>query len=135
MNKFVLLTCFSLFFFDYPTLFGQNLPTVNSTIREVTVFPSGAQVNRIAETTLASGKSELVFSGISPSIDKQSIQVKGEGNFTILSVVHQTNFLKEQETRLEIASKTKTVEIEQQQNTNLTKKTIEIESNTKTVEI
>lgn len=117
MNKFVLLTSFSLFFFfNNSTLFGQNLPTVNSTIREVTVFPSGAQVTRIAETTLASGKSELVFSGISPSIDKESIQVKGEGNFTILSVVHQTNFLREQETRLEIASlETQRTEVIQKQ--------------------
>ena len=34
----------------------------------------------------------LIFTGISPQLDKNSIQVKGEGNFTILSVNHQLNY-------------------------------------------
>ena len=42
------------------------------------------------------GNSEIVFSGISPYINSQSIQVKGEGNFTVLSVVHKLNYLQEQ---------------------------------------
>ena len=87
---------------NFNFLSGQSLPSVNSIIHQVTVFSSGAQISRRAETTLSAGKSELVFSGISPSIDKQSIQIKGEGNFTILSVVHQTNYLREQERRMEI---------------------------------
>lgn len=76
---------------------------VTSTIEKVTVFTSGAQVFRKVKKTLPQGKTELVFSGISPNIDKQSIQVKGEGNFTILSVIHQTNYLNEQKRRQETA--------------------------------
>lgn len=75
---------------------------VSSNILDVTVFLQGAQVMRSAITTLDLGKTELIFRGISPQIDKQSIQVKGDGAFTILSVQHQINYLDEQIPRNEI---------------------------------
>lgn len=84
--------------------------TVTSTIEKVTVFTSGGQVVRKGKIMLAQGKTELIFAGISPNIDKQSIQVKGEGNFTILSVIHQTNYLNEQKRREE----TKILEIQRE---------------------
>jgi hypothetical protein len=80
----------------------QKTKNVISKINNVIVFTEGAQITRNGKTILESGKTELVFSGVSPRIDKQSLQVKGSGNFTILSVVHQNNFLKEQENRSEI---------------------------------
>jgi hypothetical protein len=42
------------------------------------------------------GTSTLVFGGISPGIDVQSIQVHANGEFTILSVKHEMNYLDEQ---------------------------------------
>ena len=60
------------------------------------MFLEGSQVERTAKTPLIAGKQDLVFSNISPDIDKQSIQLKAEGNLTVLSVIHQLNFLKEQ---------------------------------------
>jgi hypothetical protein len=84
-------------------LLGQNKKQpVVSTIENVTVFLNGGQVTRIAKTSLPAGKMELVFKDISPNIDRQSIQVKGDGAFTILSVVHQLNHLEEQVRRKEI---------------------------------
>lgn len=74
---------------------------VSSTIEKVTIFANGGQVTRKAKVSITQGKTELVFAGISPNIEKQSIQVKGEGNFTILSVIHQTNYLNEQKRREE----------------------------------
>jgi Domain of unknown function (DUF4139)/N-terminal domain of unknown function (DUF4140) len=94
----------------------QNLPAqtnrqpVGSKIEKVTVFVSGGQITRTAKTTLSAGKTELVFKDISPNIDKQSIQVKGDGQFTILSVIHQLNHLEEQSRRVEI------IELEAQKN-------------------
>lgn len=75
---------------------------VTSKIQHVLAFVSGAQITRKATASLTAGKTELVFTDISPNIDKQSIQVKGEGAFTILSVIHQMNHLKEQTRREEI---------------------------------
>ncbi len=76
---------------------------VASKIEKVIVYTSGAQVVRKANCTITTGKTWLTFAGISPDIDKQSIQVKGDGKFTILSVTHQINFLNEQTKREEIS--------------------------------
>jgi uncharacterized protein (TIGR02231 family) len=81
---------------------AQSKKTIESKIEKVTVFLEGAQTERTAKTSLAAGKQELVFANISPSIDKQSIQVKADGNVTILSVIHQQNFMKEQQKQDEI---------------------------------
>ncbi|MFI5171354.1 MAG: mucoidy inhibitor MuiA family protein [Chitinophagales bacterium] len=82
---------------------AQTKQTVNSKIEKVIVYTNGAQINRSANTTIDNGKTELIFKDISPNIDKQSIQVKGEGQFTILSVNHQMNYLKIQTVSDEIA--------------------------------
>ncbi len=81
---------------------AQTKKNIDSKIEKVTVFLEGAQVQRNAKASLTSGKYELVFTNISPSIDKQSIQVKADGNITVLSVIHQQNFLKEQQKQEEI---------------------------------
>src|SRR6218665_2725198 len=67
--------------------------TVQSKIENVTIFLNGAQVTRSAHVSLPIGKTELVFKGISPQINKQSIQVKSESKFSILSVTHQLGSL------------------------------------------
>ncbi len=73
----------------------NQIPMV-SKINHVTVFISGAQVQRQTESVdIPQGVSQFVFAGLSSSIDLQSIQAKGEGNFTILSVTQQKNFLLE----------------------------------------
>lgn len=67
--------------------------SLNSTIEKVTVFFNGAQVSRSANTPLSIGKSEIVFKGLTPNLDTRSVQVRGEGDFTVLSVTPRTNFL------------------------------------------
>ncbi len=67
-----------------------------SSIKEVTVFLSGAQISRsTAGIDIPKGVNYLVFEGVSPDIDEKSIQVKGKGAFTILSVSRHLNFMKE----------------------------------------
>jgi len=77
-------------------LFSQTKKILESKINKVTVFLEGCQVERSAKALLTAGKQEIVFSNISPDIDKQSIQLKTDGNLTVISVIHQQNFLKEQ---------------------------------------
>jgi len=86
----------TLFFTSVILNAQENQIAVNSKISNVTVFISGAQVFRNTEQIdLPQGVSLLVFSGLSSAIETQSIQAKGEGNFTILSVTQQKNFLLE----------------------------------------
>jgi hypothetical protein len=98
----LLLLCFLLSFALSPAAAQVKKQNADSKIETVTVFLQGAQVNRSSKITLLPGKYELAFTGISPDIDKQSIQAKAEGQLTILSVMHQRNFLKEQKAQEEI---------------------------------
>ncbi len=88
---------FALLLFIHFAVFAQdNHINLNSKIAGVTVFMNGAQVLRQSDLVeLPQGVSLLVFSGLSSSIETQSLQAKGEGNFTILSVTRQNNFLLE----------------------------------------
>ena len=62
-----------------------------SRIEQVTVFKQGAQVMRLARTSIPKGRTVLRLSGLTKSFDTGSFQLKGEGDFTILSVQHQTH--------------------------------------------
>src|SRR4030042_827234 len=66
---------------------------IKGEIKHITVFPDRAQISQEAAITLTPGKTVLRLTGLSPYIDDQSIQVKGLGEFTILSVNHQNNYL------------------------------------------
>lgn len=81
---------------------GNQPKTVKTNISAVTVFLSGAQITSTAETNLAAGSSTLVFGDLTADMDPQSIQVRGSGNFSILSVAHQLNYLKTKEQSAEI---------------------------------
>jgi hypothetical protein len=87
------------------SIFAQNSAkqqVVEAKIEKVTVFLNGAEVTRIGKVSMTAGRTELVFRGISPQIDKQSIQVKSEGRFTVLSVVNQMGNQLEKEKQVEI---------------------------------
>jgi hypothetical protein len=79
--------------------FAQDLKEVTLTnqIKEVTLFLSGAQVFETATGTLPAGESVLLVKGLSPFLDEKSIQVKGQGNFTIQAVNKRLDFLHEKE--------------------------------------
>jgi len=81
---------------------AQEKKQLDTKIEKVTVFLDGAQVERTYKGMIPAGKHQLVFGNISPNVDKQSIQVKAEGNTTVLSVLHQQNFLRQQKQLTEI---------------------------------
>ncbi len=66
---------------------------IKAPIKHVTVYPDRAQMNHETTVELPVGKTILRLGGLSPYIDAQSIQVKGFGDFTIMSVNHQNNYL------------------------------------------
>ncbi len=76
---------------------GQDIieKTVNTDIREVTVFLESAQIKQKGTVSIQKGKSKLVLKKLSPHMDEKSIQVKAIGDFTILSVNSKVNFLDE----------------------------------------
>lgn len=85
--------------FSFVSVFGQTKLPLPSKIEKVTVFLSGAQVERSATLNLQAGKHEYLFSGLSPHLNQQTLQVSGNGDFTILAAVQRINYLKENETQ------------------------------------
>lgn len=76
-------------------LSAQQVKTVDSRISNVTVFLNKAQIERVIKTRVEAGKTDLVVSGLTSQLDPQSIQVAGKGNFVILGITHQQNYLTE----------------------------------------
>ena len=64
-------------------------------INEVTVFLNGAQIFESGNTSIPTGMTILKIKNLSPYLDEKSIQVKADGDFTILSVNHKFNYLNE----------------------------------------
>jgi uncharacterized protein (TIGR02231 family) len=75
--------------------YSQIDKLVDSKISRVTVFLSRAQVTREVKTRVDAGKTNLILNGLTSQLDQQSIQVSGKGNFVILGISHNQNYLNE----------------------------------------
>lgn len=84
--------------------FSQAEKEIRADLKHVTVFPDRAQLDHEASVQLLAGKTVLTIVSLSPYIDPQSIQVKGFGDFTILSVNLRTNYLENLEEQPEVKS-------------------------------
>jgi hypothetical protein len=87
----------------YPTLalvlsslFASAQPhqvTAETAVRHVTIFTSGARVERSALLTLAPGRTEISFRGLSKGLDVQSVQLKADAGIMLLGVQATKDFL------------------------------------------
>jgi uncharacterized protein (TIGR02231 family) len=91
MKKLILII--ALLSVTFTLSLAENEKEIKGTIGHVTVYPDRAQVTQEANFDIAAGKTVIRLKGLSPYIDAQSIQVKGFGEFTILSVNLQNNYL------------------------------------------
>lgn len=92
----------TILLFSAPSFAQDPVWISNSDIKEVKIYQQGAMVSRTAKTMVNQGVQELIFDGLSPFINPQSIQVKGLGDATILSVQFQQNYLKEKRKSAEV---------------------------------
>lgn len=74
---------------------AQSDKPVDSKISRVTVFLNRAQITRDVKTRIEAGKTNLILNGLTSQLDQQSIQVTGKGNFVILGISHNQNYLNE----------------------------------------
>jgi uncharacterized protein (TIGR02231 family) len=95
---FISLLCFSAVLY----VSADTEKDIKAALKHVTVYPDRAQLTHEAAVEIPEGKTLLKLGGLSPYIDAQSIQVKGYGGFTILSVNHQNNYLENLEELPEI---------------------------------
>lgn len=72
--------------------FGQKETSLPSTIKKVTVFFQGAQVEHYKTAELKPGKQTLIFEKLTDFMDANTVQVKATGDLTILSVRTRKNY-------------------------------------------
>jgi len=81
---------------------AESTKDIKATLKHVTVYPDRAQMTHDANVEIPAGKTILKLGALSPYIDQQSIQVKGNGDFMIVSVNYQNNYLQNLEDLPEI---------------------------------
>ncbi|MFN2313879.1 MAG: DUF4139 domain-containing protein [Bacteroidales bacterium] len=91
MKKYLFITLFAVML-SATALEGQEKYMV-SPVSHVTVFRQGAQLSGDLPISVQAGTVDFVAGGLSPYIDPNSIQVRGEGDFMIMGVTHRNNYL------------------------------------------
>ncbi|MGI8893115.1 MAG: DUF4139 domain-containing protein [Bacteroidia bacterium] len=91
MNRMISFVLFLLAAFHVSA--QQETIVENHTVKEVTIYLDRAMVLRTGATTIQPGRSTIIFEGLSSQIIPQSVSVAGRGDFTILSVNTQLNYL------------------------------------------
>lgn len=79
----------------YPSFSQIKKLNAESSVQEVTVFSSGAQIERTATVNIQPGRSEISFTGLSNQLQQQSIQLKAQADITLLSVQTRKDFFGE----------------------------------------
>ena len=74
------------------SLFSQKEVSVVAEMKKVTVFFTGAQIQHEGKLDLKTGKQEIVFQKLTDFIDPNTVQVKAQGDLTILSVRTRKNY-------------------------------------------
>ncbi len=90
-----------IFLIGLPLLFWFGAPCqvkkldVETTIQNVTVFSSGARVERTASVNIPAGRAAISFAGLSNQLDQQTVQLMADAGITLLSVNTSKDFLTE----------------------------------------
>ncbi|MBM3244637.1 MAG: mucoidy inhibitor MuiA family protein [Candidatus Omnitrophica bacterium] len=77
MKRALLAAVFSTFI--YGMVFAQDV-AIDSKITEATIFPGSAMITRVALIKLNPGEHKVIFPGIIPEIDENSLKVSAENN-------------------------------------------------------
>lgn len=73
----------------------NNTIKASSEIKNVTVFSSGARIERTATAQVTPGRTEVSFYGLSNQLDPQSVQLSSNSRITLLSVQAARDFVSE----------------------------------------
>jgi len=74
---------------------GAQVKKLNAetTINNVTIFSSGARVERSSTVNIQPGRTEIAFDGLSNQLEQQTVQLKADANITMLSIQTMKDFL------------------------------------------
>jgi hypothetical protein len=100
--KKLLMLLVALSTFQMAYAIEGNEQKAASKVTKATVFLNGAQVTRTASVNIPKGRSQVKFTGITSKLNKSSVKVSSDGDFTIVSVMHQLNYLEAKKSNTKI---------------------------------
>lgn len=95
----------SIFIFFLPLTFFSQPETSKKIIADISsviVYLDGAEITQSKSVSLISGRTSIVFEGLSPKLNTRSIQVKASENVSILSVSSKIDYLSKAEEKPKI---------------------------------
>lgn len=69
-----------------PVSQSENITQTQTKVEEVTIYRDGAQLVHRASVQLQEGRNRITFSGLASQLNTQSIQLKSDGDITLISV-------------------------------------------------
>lgn len=90
---------------------AQEVRDISTSIEKAILFPDRAQLFHTGEAVINPGTTVLKIKGLSPRIISETIQVQGGGDFMIMSVNQQVNYLDNQEESDEVTALKDKIEI------------------------
>ncbi|MDR1346927.1 MAG: mucoidy inhibitor MuiA family protein [Prevotellaceae bacterium] len=94
-KKFI--TALSLFMLFATHGFSDSTKTVKSALKDVTVFFNGAELTHTASAELVKGENEITVEGLSPVINRNSLQIKITGGVIVSSFEYSINYLQSEQ--------------------------------------
>jgi hypothetical protein len=76
-----------------PSLHQENKVQINTMVEEVTIYRDGAQMVHRASVQLQDGRNEITFTGLSSSLQEQSLRLRSESDIILISMNPQVNYL------------------------------------------
>ena len=71
---------------------AQSTKTVKTNVDKAIVYLAGASLSSTEDFILKPGINELIFEGVAPGLDKNSLQASGKGNFVIMDVKYNVKY-------------------------------------------
>ena len=71
---------------------AQTVRTVKTSVQRATVFQQGVQLFSTESISLPSGQSDVIFEGVSPLLQPNSLQAAGNGNFVIMDIRYKLKY-------------------------------------------
>ncbi len=98
MKKLIVLT---LLAWINVTALAQKKMEVKSEITSVTVYLTGAEINRQAAANISTGTTDVIFTNLPANLNQQTINVSADSKLIIQSIQYRMNYMQSPEMNIE----------------------------------
>lgn len=72
---------------------NEKKQKVTTKVKSAIIYLDGAEIHRSKQVTLAKGRNKIIFKGLSPKLNEQSIQVTTTNNVVLLAISNKIDYI------------------------------------------